>query len=173
MAERSLVVDHLKFSYDGLFNAAELYNLISSFFFEKGWDWKERLNLEQITPHGKQIRIHLEPWKSVSDYYKLIIDIKLNMNDLKDVEVQHQGQTLRLNQGEVKIIFDGYVVSDRFDRWTKSPKSPFYWFLAVVGQKYFFRDHFARNETWLKSDLEDLYGRIKRYLNVFKYNYQA
>ena len=170
MTERSLVVDHLKLSYEGLFNATELYNLVGSFFFEKGWDWKEKLNLEQITPQGKQIRIHLEPWKSSSDYYKRILDIKIHMTDLKDVEVQHNGQTLRLNQGELRIIFDGYVVSDRSGRWTKAP---FVWFLTVLAQKYFFKDQFMRMELWLKSDLDDLHGRIKRYLNVFKYHYQA
>ena len=49
MAERTLVVDHLKFSYEGLFSAPELYNLISSLFFEKGWDWYEKMNEEIIT----------------------------------------------------------------------------------------------------------------------------
>ena len=170
MSERTLVIDHVKFSYDGLFNAAELYNLISSFFFSKGWDWKEPLNVEQITPYGKQIRIKLEPWKCTSDYYKIILKISLHMTDLKDVEIEQNGQTVRLNQGEIKIIYDGYVVADRSDRWAKSP---FYWFLTIIAQRYFFRDQVARQITWLKNDFEDLHDRVKRYLNVYKYATQA
>ena len=50
MVERVLIVDHLKFSYEGLFNASELYSLISGWFFEKGWDWYEKMNDEIITP---------------------------------------------------------------------------------------------------------------------------
>ena len=72
MVERDLVIDHLKFSYEGLFNASELYNLISNWFYDKGWDWYERMNQEQITSAGKQIKLVLEPWKCVSDYYKLV-----------------------------------------------------------------------------------------------------
>ncbi|MBI2146467.1 hypothetical protein HYU22_03945 [Candidatus Woesearchaeota archaeon] len=170
MAERRLIVDHLKFSYEGLFNASELYSVISTWFFEKGWDWHEKINQEQVTPDGKQIRIVLEPWKSSTDYYKLVMHIKLNCTDVKDVDVEHEGKTLRLNQGLVRITFDGYVVSDRKHYWSKKP---FLWFLSVLSQKYFFSDHFAKLEDWIKSDVDDLHTKIKNYLNVFKYTYHA
>src|SRR3989338_4003636 len=105
MGERRLVVDHLKFSYEGLFNLSELYTVISSWFFEKGWDWMEKMNQEQITSEGKQIRIILEPWKSSSEFYRISMIIKLNMIDVKDVEVEHKGEILRLNQGLVRMTF--------------------------------------------------------------------
>jgi len=168
--ERDLIVDHLKFSYEGLFNPAELYNLISSFFFEKGWDWYEKLNQELITPSGKQISIVLEPWKSVSDFYKLIIRVKLNMTDLKEVEVESEGTTLRLHHGSVKITFDAYVLSDRHGIWTSKP---LLWLFTILSQKYWFKGHFNKMETWVKSDLDDLYTKIKGYLNTFKYTYQG
>ena len=53
MGERRLVVDQLKLSYEGLFNAAELYTVLSSWFFEKGWDWMETMNQEAVTADGK------------------------------------------------------------------------------------------------------------------------
>lgn len=169
MGERHLIIDHLKFSYEGLFNASELYDLISGWFYEKSWDWYERINQEQVTSTGKQIRIVLEPWKSVSDYYKLIIHCKIHMADVKEVEVEHNGEKLKLNQGVIKMTFDGYVVSDRKGQWKDKP---LWWFLSFVLEKYFFREHFLKFETWLKSDVDDLYHKIKNYLNVFKYTYQ-
>jgi len=169
MSERTLIVDHLKFSYDGLFNASELYQLIGGFFFEKNWDYKEKMNQEVITPSGKQVFIELEPWKSSTDYYKLITKIRMIMTDLKDVEVEHEGKTLKLNQGLVRITFDGYVLSDRWDRWTTQP---FTWFLSIIFEKYLFRSHFRKLETWLKSDLDDLLNRIKTFLNTYKYTYK-
>ena len=136
MAERFLVVDHLKLSYEGLFNAAELYNVISSFFFTKHWDWKEIINMEQITPTGKQIRLVLEPWKSVTDYYKIIIKMTVNMVDVNDVEVEHEGKTMRLNQGAVRITFDGIVLCDRNNQWTKDI---FKWFITICCSTYYSR----------------------------------
>lgn len=170
MPERFLIIDHLKFSYEGLFNSGELYTVISSWFFDKGWDWYEKLNEEQITPEGKQLYIVFEPWKNISDFYKLAITIKVIGTNLKEVEVKHDGQDLRLNQGLVRIYFDGYVLVDRKTKWEKKP---FFWFLSMLSQKYFFRNHFAKAEIWLKSDVDDLYHKIKNYLNVFKYAYQV
>ncbi len=169
MPERTLVVDHLKFSYEGVFSAAELYEIISSFFFEKGWDWYEKINQEQITPEGKQMHIIFEPWKNVSDYYKLTTRIVFNLTDIKDIEVEHDGKQIKLDHGLVKITFDGYVNSDRKKKWTK----PFYWLLSMIMEKYFFRQHFTKFEDWIKSDLDDLLHKIKTYLNVCKYSYQT
>ena len=169
MTERYIVVDHLLFSYEGLFNLPELYNLISSWFFEKGWDWYEKMNQEQVTAKGKQIKIILEPWKSASDYYKLAITLKIHFTDINDVEVEHENKTLRLNSGLVRMTFDGYVVTDRFNRWRDNP---LFWFLSVLRDRYFFKSHFGKFETWIKSDVDDLYSKIKSYLNVFKYSYQ-
>ncbi len=169
MVERHLVVDHLRFSYEGLFNAAELYNLIAEWYFEKGWDWLEKINQEQVTPAGRQFHIVLEPWKSASDYYKIAMKIVLNMTDVKEVEVEHEGQNLNLNYGAVKITFDGFVLSDRMNKWTKQP---FYWLLSVLFEKYFFRNHYEKMHQWIESDVDDLHAKIKNYLNVFKYSYR-
>ncbi len=170
MTERTLVIDHLKFSYEGLFNAAELYNLLSSWFFEKGWDWYEKMNQEQVTKSGRQIQILLEPWKSASDYYQLGMRIKLHMIDVKEVEVEHQNETLHLNHGVVRMTLDGFVVSDRKKEWSKTPML---WFLSYFMERYFFRHHYGKMERWIKSDVEDLHEKIKNYLNVFKYTYHA
>ena len=169
MVERHLIVDRMKFSYEGLFNSAELYNVISSWFFEKGWDWYEKLNQEQVTSKGKQIRIVFEPWKNISDYYKLVILIKLNLLDVKEVEIEKEGEKLRLNHGAVRMTYDGYVISDRNNEWTKKP---FTWFLSFIIEKYFFRNHFQKAEDWVKSDVDDLHHKVKNYLNVYKYQYQ-
>src|SRR3989344_2350689 len=158
MGERKLVVDHLKFSYEGLFNLSELYSLISSWFYEKGWDWYEKNNHESVTAEGRQIHLVLQPWKNTSDFHKIQMKMVVNFMDVKEIEVQHNGQSLTLNQGMVRITIDGYVVSDRFNEWTHKPV---YWFLTVLGERYFNRNHFEKMETWVKSDIDDLYQKIK------------
>ena len=166
--ERKLVVDQLRLSYEGLFDLPELYRVIDGFFYEKGWDKLERINQEQITPEGRQIRIVLEPWKSATDYFKLIIQIKLNARNVTDVEVEKEGAKIKLNQGDIKMTFNGYVLSDRQKKWEGSP---FYWFLHIIFNKYFFKEHHDKAERWVLSDIDDLYQKIKTFLNVYKYNY--
>ncbi|MBI2103326.1 hypothetical protein HYT55_05770 [Candidatus Woesearchaeota archaeon] len=170
MAERTLVIDHLRLNYEGLFNAAEFYNLIAGWFYEKGWDWYEKLNQEQVTPTGRQITWVLEPWKSASDFNKLKMAIKVILTDVKEVEVTQGKETLQLNHGVIHMTFDGYVVSDRKGKWKSRP---FYWFLGILTERYFLRHHFAKMERWIESDVEDIHTKIKNYLNVFKYTYGA
>jgi len=168
MAETRLVVDQLKMSYEGLFNTTELYALINSWFYDRNWDWYEKMNQEQITPTGKQIRIILEPWKNYSDYYRGLIQVKIYITDLKDVDVELEGQNLRMGQGEVKIIINGYIRTDRKSKWTKQP---FYWFLSIIADHYLFKQHFHKLERWIEMDIEDLHGKIKKYLNTFQHKF--
>lgn len=170
MTERHLVVDQLKLSYEGLFDFAEFYRLIASWFYEKGWDWYEPVNQEAVTSSGRQIRIVLEPWKGITDYFKIIIKIKVNFIDVKDVEVEQDSRKIRINQGEIKMILDGYVISDRLGLWKKSP---FYWFLGILFSKYFFKEHYNKAERWLLSDVDDLYQKMKSFLNVYRYSHST
>ncbi len=168
MVERYLVIDRLKLTYEGLFNVDELHNLISSFFYEKGYDWYEKMNQVMVTPSGKQMQIILEPWKNISEYYKLIVSIKINIIDLKDAEVRMGNSVLKTNQGTLRMVFDGHVISDRKSKWSQKP---LYWFLSILFEKYLFKEHYGKAERWLKNDVEDLHSKIKTYLNSFTHAY--
>ena len=170
MTERTLVVDQLKFTYEGLFNASEVYKLVDGWFYEKGWDKNEFMNQELVTPTGRQIKIILEPWKTITDYFKLVMRVKIHMNDVKDVEIEKDGQKIKVNQGEIRMIFDGYVLSDRQGIWNSKP---IWWFLSILSNKYLFRENYGRAERWILSDVDDLYQKVKSFLNVYKYKFET
>ena len=121
-----------------------------------------------VTPSGRQGEVILEPWKNISDYYKLTVSIKIHLIDVKEVEVEHQGSRIRTNQGTVRMIFDGYVISDRKNKWSTKP---LYWFMSIMFEKYFFQNHFKKAESWIKGDVELLHQKIKTYFNSYKYSY--
>src|SRR3989338_737750 len=168
MVERTLVVDHLKLEYDGVFNPDELYNVVASFFFEKGWDWYEKMNELQVTPAWKQIRMIFEPWKNISDYYKIAVKIKILISNVTPADLEKDQQKLNVSNGKINITFDGFVISDRDNQWSSKP---LHWFMSIVFEKYFFRDHFAKAETWIRGDIEDVHRQVKTYLNSFHYSY--
>ncbi len=166
MAENKLVIDQLKLAYEGLFDFSELYRLIDGFFFDRSYDNMEVMNQEQVTSAGKQVRIILEPEKGITDYFKLVIRIRLYGTDLKEVEVEKEKAKLRLSHGQLKITFDGYVISDRNSKWENSP---FLWLIRVLGDKFIFREHYDKAEKWLINDVEDLQQKIKSFLNLHRY----
>jgi len=169
MVERYLIVDRLKFSYEGLLNVSETYAMISTFFYDKGWDYREHVNQELVTPNGKQFRFVLQPFKTISDYFKIHIHMKINFFDIKEVEVEHDGQTIRMGQGLMRLMIDAYVQSDTKGWWQNSP---WQWFIKVIITKYYFNQHLSQAKDWLESDVGDLYEKLRTFLNAFNYRYR-
>lgn len=167
MSEKRLIIDQLKFTYEGLFDMHGLYRLIDSFFYEKGFDKHEKLNVEQVMPTGKSIKVEMIPYKNITDYFKIHVRIRLHGVDIKQTEIDKEGVKIPINDGKIMIIFDGYVESDRHSKWEKSP---LHWFIRTMFDKYIFKGHYLKAEQWLVSDVEDIYLRIKSFLNVYKYH---
>ncbi|MFC1801638.1 hypothetical protein ACFLZB_04195 [Nanoarchaeota archaeon] len=165
MSEKKLVVDQVKFTYEGLFDLNEFYRLLESFFYQRNWDRREDMNIEQVFPTGKHIQWELYPFKNITDYYRMHLSIKARFIDVVKVEVEHQGSKVKMDQGRVRLIFDGYIESDRNTLWESKP---FFWFLRTVIEKYFYREHFLKQQKWLLSDFEELMTRIKTFFNVYR-----
>jgi hypothetical protein len=168
MAERRLVVDHLKLSYEGLFNIHELYNLIDRWFREKGFDKRERRNQEIVRPNGRYIELLLEPWKKITDYARHIIRVEIRMLNIKDVVVEQDGKHHNMQSGKVNITFDGYLDTDYEDRWEQKP---FYFFIRTLFDKFVYRTYSAQFEDLLAENVAQLHQAIKSFLNLYRYSF--
>lgn len=168
MAERRLVVDHLKLNYSGLFNVHELYMLIDSYLREKGFDKRESKNQEHVGPEGKYVNLVLQPWKKITDYARHVIKIEIKMNHLKEVVVEHDGRKHKMQNGEVTITFDGYLDTDYEDRWEQKP---FYFFLRTLFDKWVYRTYSTEYEELLVENVSQLHQSIKSFLNLYRYSF--
>lgn len=168
-SERYIVVDRLKFAYEGIFDPAELYNAMVMWFRQARYEWFEPYNQEEVTEQGKQIYIVMSPIKSASEYYRLNVKIQLNMLNLREIEVERDGQKVTLHHGVVRILIDAWVADNRKKSWKSTPVS---WFVRFMMTQYFFRDYLGKFKDTLGDDIEQVHHLIKDYLNVYKYTYQ-
>ena len=166
MPEREVIVDKLKLTYEGIFSVSELYKLIDEWFRWKGYDKRENKNIEIVKPEGKFIEIELEPWKKVTDYAKNVIKIRIQMFDIRDVEVEKDNTKLKLNQGKVHFVFDGYLETDYEARWEGKP---IFYFIRTIFDKYLYRPFTAGFERGVKQDLMHLHGQIKAFLSMYRF----
>lgn len=164
MAEKILVVDQLKLSYQGLFDFPELYKIIDQWFKLNGYDKVERMNEEFVTPEGKQIRLVLEPEKNISEYFRFIIQLKVIVHDLKTVEIEREGMKVKLNYGEIRMIFNSYLISDRRSYWEKKP---FLWLLRILSDKYFLKRYYSQAESQLINETQQVHHEIRHFLNLY------
>lgn len=121
MSEKRLIIDQLRLNYSGLFNLGDMFRTIDAWFYEKGYDRHEKKNEEQILPSGRFVEIELRPWKKTTDYAKNEIRLRIFVKDMKDVEVEKDGVKLRLQQGDIHMIFDAFLETDYENRWESKP----------------------------------------------------
>ena len=168
MVERRIVVDHMKLTYEGLFDVHELYMLIDTWLYEKGYDKREMVNQEHIKPDGKFIELELQPWKKITDYARHVIKMRIRMFHIQDVVMEQDGRNVKLQRGTVTIVFDGYLDTDYENRWEQKP---FYFFLRTMFDKFFYRTYSKEFEDLLAESVGQLNGNIKAFLNLYRHQF--
>ena len=166
MAERDFVVDHMRLSYEGIFNVTELYKLIDNWLREKGYDKKEKRMAEKVAKDGKFIEWEMEPWKKITDYARIVIKLRTIMTDIKEVDIEVDGSKVKMNQGKADFIFDGFLETDYENRWESKP---LYYFLRTLFDKYIFKPYTSGYYSNVIDDVNDLHTRIKSFLNLYRY----
>lgn len=166
MAEIEIVVDKLRLQYDGLFSAKDLYYMLDEWFEEKNYDRREIRHIERVTPEGKYIEYEWLPWKKYTDYAKSEIRIRVVMTDVKEVEIERDGSKVKLNQGNIRIVMDGYLTTDYENRWESKPMLIF---LRTIFDKYFYKPFTVGYQQNVKGDVMELYKQVKAFLNLYRY----
>jgi|TARA_B100002003_G_C14107991_1_gene532925 hypothetical protein len=166
MAEREVVIDKMRLSYEGLFKVTDLYKLIDGWLREKGYDKREKKMIESVTKDGKFIEWEMEPWKKITDYAKIVIGLRMIMTDIKEVDVEVDKSKVKLNQGKIDFVFDGYLETDYENRWESKP---LFYFLRTVFDKYIFKPYSTGYHSNTLDDVNDLHVRIKSFLNLYRY----
>ena len=166
MSEIEVVVDKLRLDYEGLFSVPELYKLIDELFEEKNYDKKEIRNIERVSAEGKYIELEILPWKKCSDYTKNEIRMRIIMSEIKDVEIEKDGAKVKLNQGKLHIVFDGYLTSDYFDKWETKP---LFYFIRVIFDKFIYEPFQSGFHRGVKADVIEFRDRIKGFLNLYRF----
>lgn len=166
MAERRIAVDHLKLSYSGLFDSKEFYEMIDRWFLEKGFDKREMVNQEHFNKDGtRYLEVEMQPWKKTTDYFRHVIKVKIRVLHMHDVQVEHDGKPIKLQQGQLNIAIDGYFESDYEDRWEAIP---LFFLLRTLYDKLFYRDISNEQEEVLVHSITQLHSNMKRFLNLYQ-----
>ncbi len=165
MAERRIIVDNLKISYNGFFKATELYQLIDNFLREKGYDKREIRNQEHVTREGKYVELEIEPWKKITDYANTKIRVEIKMFNLTESVVSRDGKKEKLNKGKLHIRFDAYLETDYEHRWESRPV---YLFIRTIFDKYIYASYTHQFEGEVAENTQELYDVVKGFLNLYR-----
>jgi len=166
MAERLIVVDKDKMTYQGLFDMKEFFRVMQQWASDKGYWLIEKAHGESLKPEGKWIDMDLEPFKKFTDYAKSIIKVRAQFQEVKDVVVERDGAKVKLQEGKIVVLFDGILETDYEGRWESKP---FFFVMRTIFEKYVYTPFISGFERGVREDLMTLKNNLKAFLNLTKY----
>ena len=167
MVERHIIEPGKRITYDGVFDAVGLYDVIKDWAGEKGYFPVEKAHAESVKPEGKFIELKLDPvFKKYSDYVRGVFNIHIQMSEVKDVVLVQDGRKVKLKEGKVLMNIQSYLESDYEKRWVVKPML---YVVRTLFEKYVLSPFMSRFERTLREDQAQLEAYVKSYLNLSKF----
>lgn len=166
MAEKTLVLDGLELNYQGLFDLNKLLRTIDELLAERGYKKTEKIREELVKPTGKFFSIELRPGKAMTEYYSLMIKMRITISNLQDAEVIIDNVKRTMHRGDINILFDAWTTTDYEFRWEQKAWA---WLLRGFFEKIFFRVHKDKYFNVLVDDTHHIYNNVKAHLNLHRF----
>ncbi len=105
----------------GVANWRSFYRFCYDWLMEEtrmNWIQEEKYE-EKLNGNMKDIDVKWVGPKKMTDYFRLWLEVKFEIRDLVDVELNKDGQKINANKGRFKIIVDGFLERDyqgKFER---------------------------------------------------------
>ena len=166
MGHIKLIVDHEKIDYSGPLEVTNLLRTIENFIWERGFDKRQEKDFEQNTERGKFIEWQIAPWKTITDYTRYIIKVRVLGYDIIKTDVVKNGKKMKVDDGRIIIVIDGFVEYDVESRWEQKP---IFHFLRTLYDKFIFKAYTERFEQRLVHDINHLHDHIGKFLNIYRH----
>lgn len=163
MGEKVAIVDEKIIKLEGYFDLKETYNNLMN-YIENSLTFDTTINEyeEKNADGSKKISASVDATRQYNEIYKIMLKLKFDFSG-KDVEVDLNNKTLKLVQGDAKIIINAYLDPD----WgAVREKSPLAKFLNQVYVKYIGNDEESIVKKAAKGDIEKLIIRFKQHFNA-------
>ncbi len=163
--ERNLIINNRELVYKGIFRHEELFAVINTALEEKGYHKQEKKSEELVTPEGKKVYVELRPYKEKTNYYVLMIKIKVLLDNVTEIVETVAGEKRKFQKGDVTIIFDSWTMTDYEHRWGMRP---LVFFIKGFINKYIWPLPLESGFVGeLVSDTAYIYARIKKLLTSY------
>jgi len=164
--EKALIINGREIRYKGIFRAEELFSAINQVIDQQGYEKREKKSEETVVEGGKRTYVELRPYKMISNYVRLMIKIKIILDNVTETAEVINGQKRLYQKGDVTIIIDAWSITDYAHRWGMKP-----WTFFMKGIIHKFVKKFPLEGGFtgeLVKDVAHLYAKLKVLLNSYK-----
>jgi len=119
MAEKIQILKE-KLEHVGIFDFKAMYSYAHAWFADDEFGVTEERYVEKSKGDSRDLLIEWKVGKDFSDYFRIEYKVKYEIEGLKDVEVETDGQKQQTNQGKVVVDITGVLVMDKDGKWETS-----------------------------------------------------
>jgi len=162
MADKELVIQE-RLEHEGLLDFKALYQFAHLWLKDKGYVTAEKKYGEKIIGNEREIKVEWESTKTISEYFKIEVTMKVELKDMSDVEVEIDGVKKKMNKGRLKIDFKGNLIRDPLNKWSSTP---LYRFLKDTYNKYIIPARVEGMQIQVFNVVTDLKEELKALLEI-------
>ncbi len=123
--QKDLVINNRELVYKGIFIVNNLFKAINLAIEKKGYTKREKKTEELVTEKGRRSYIELRPYKKITAYARTTIKMKIILDKVTETDLDLGNGMQKFQQGDVRIIFDAWVMTDYNMRWGMKPLAYF------------------------------------------------
>jgi hypothetical protein len=165
--EKDLIVNNKELLYKGIFRSGDIFRVVNQSIKDKGYTKQEKRSEELVAEAGKQSYLELRPFKEVTVYMTFMVKIKIVFDKVTETTEEIDGTSRKFQNGDVRIVFDSWLLGDYQSRWGMQP-----WVYFVKGliNKYLYTFPLESGfKSQLSGDTAYLYAQIKKQLDSYKF----
>ncbi len=162
MAEKDQIFSG-KMRYTGIWDFKEVYRFVYTWFIDKGYKILEKGYSEKIKPDGKEIEVHWEAKRKISDYFRFVIKADWLILGMTDTEVQKDNARMKMNKGYLEVKFTAVLEKDYEHRWENSG---FLKFLRGVYDRYIIKSRIDDYESKILEETDEIIAQTKSFLAI-------
>ncbi|MBU0756906.1 MAG: hypothetical protein KKF44_02485 [Nanoarchaeota archaeon] len=153
-----------KISYSGIFNYKEFFRLLDRFFMVKGYEKRVLRDKENVYKTGKSIHARIRPFKEFKGKNaRLEVQVWINITDMKNLVKEIDGKKVHMNQGNVDITIDSFVMTNRRGKWEQRAE---YIFIRTIFDKFLMGNPTTDYDGMAAKDAADLINELSSFLNM-------
>ena len=162
MAEKDLVIKE-KVEHSGLFDFPAFYSYAHSWFIGEQYGVTEEKYSEKLSGNKRDLLIEWKATKKLSDYFKIDIGVKFEIENMTEVEAEIDGDRKKMNKGKASVEIKGLLVKDHESKWETSPFSKF---MRDVYNKYIIPVRVSDMNNRVEGDVKKFKEELKAFLEL-------
>ncbi len=165
MPKEETLYSDAKVKYNGIFDLSLLYKRLRGWYMNSGYgEPKEIKYAEKVKPDGKQLEIVWEASKKEeADYFELWQGVKFYVTRLNEVEVDKDGQKLKLDKCNIELTFSSKIIMNANKKWDESS------LMFRLYERFIIKYRVEELKIDAFRDTTKMMDEVKNFLNLYRF----